>query len=440
MHLRQLRRWPLIAAFAFLIGISLATTTVLANNDTLTVRASMLNVRLGPGLSYNAMGQVPSGTQLTVLGERNSWYQVRLAGNKIGWVASWLVDHNEATTDHAKVATTASTVNVRQTASTSAQILGSLSANTKVNVLYQENGWTEITYKNTAAWVATSMIKMTGQTVTLAAPQQTYLRKTPTPTTSAITVTTTITTNVRQAAGINAPVVTQVAKGATLTVLSQANDWYQVKTSTGKTGYVASWTVSTPGSKTAKAATTLAEATILLDPGHGGVDSGALSTGGKYEKTYTLQMAKVIGSALSAQGANVVYTRDSDKFVDLAPRAAESNTLHADAFISLHFDSTPNPNTASGFTTYYYTAATSKPLATAVNDALGRSLTLTNRKTAFANYQVLRDNKQPAILMEMGYINSDQDFTYISSPSYQQQVANAVVQGLQAYFKAGNHQ
>nr|WP_125703587.1 N-acetylmuramoyl-L-alanine amidase [Lacticaseibacillus daqingensis] len=440
MHFKQLRRWPLIAAFALVIGISLATTTVLANNTTLTVRASMLNVRLGPGLAYTAMGQVARGTQLTILKEENAWYQVRLAGNKIGWVASWLVDQNEATTSSARVATTKSRLNVRQTAGTTAAILGTLDAGAKVNILYQENGWTEITYQNTAAWVATSGLMLTGQTVTLAAPTQTYLKKATPAKTSTLTVTTTIATNVRSAAGINAPVTTQVAKGATLTVLNQENDWYQVKTSTGQTGYVASWTVTTPGDKAAKSATSLAEATILLDPGHGGVDSGALSTGGKYEKTYTLAAAKAIGAALTAQGANVEYTRDSDKFVDLAPRAAASNTLHADAFISLHFDSTPDPNTASGFTTYYYDPTTSKSLATAVNTALGNALTLTNRKTAYANYEVLRDNRQPSILMEMGYINSDKDFKLISSAAYQQQMATAVVQGLQAYFKAGNHQ
>ncbi len=435
----KLKRWPLILAFAALIGLSVATSTVLASSQTLTVRANLLNVRMGPGLAYAAMGQVQSGTRLTVLKKENSWYQVRLAGNKIGWVASWLVDNTEASTSTASVAKAKVAVNVRQTATTSAKILGTLKAGTTLDVLYQEGGWTEIAYHNTAAWVTSSAVQLTGATTALAAPKQTYVKKATAPARS-LTVTTNISVNLRQAAGINAPIVEKLAKATKLTVLSQTSDWYHVRTAGGKTGYVASWTVTTPGSSTAKAATSLAEATIVLDPGHGGQDAGAESTGKKYEKTYTLAMAKAIGAALSAQGSNVIYTRDADTFVDLEPRATASNNAHADAFISIHFDSSPNPNEASGFTTYYFSATTSKPLALALNQSLGKALSLTNRGTAYGNFQVLRDNKQPSVLMEMGYINTDKDFKLIASPAYQQRVAVAVVQGLQAYFQAGNHQ
>ncbi len=437
----KLKRWPLILAFAALIGLSIATSTVLASSQTLTVRANLLNVRLGPGLSYTAMGQVQGGTKLTVLKKENSWYQVRLAGNKIGWVASWLVDNTEATTSTASVAKTTTAVNVRQTASGSATLLGTLKAGSTLDVLYQEGNWTEIAYKNTAAWVTSSAVKLTGATTALAQPKQTYVQKAQTKAPArAITVKTNLSVNLRQAAGINAPIVAKLAKGTTLTVLSQASDWYHVRTADGKTGYVASWTVTTPGSASAKAATSLAEATIVLDPGHGGQDAGAESTSNKYEKTYTLAMAKAVGAALSAQGANVIYTRDNDTFVDLEPRAVAANNAHADAFISIHFDSSPNPNEATGFTTYYFSAATSKPLATAINKSLAAGLTLANRGIAYGNFQVLRDNKQPSILMEMGYINTDKDFKLISSPAYQQRVAVAVVSGLQAYFQAGNHQ
>lgn len=441
MQFKQLKRWPLIAVFAALIGVSAATTTVLAASNTITVRANLLNVRLGPGLAYSVMGQVQSGTKLTVIKQQNSWDQVRLAGNKIGWVASWLVDQNEATTTTAKLATAKRTTNVRQYATTDAKILGTVNAGRQLKVIYQEGHWTQVAYNNTAAWVATNNITLSGNTVALAQPKQVSTTVKPqTTTVAAVKVTTTASVNLRQAGGLNAPIVAKLAKSTTLTVLDQSSDWYKVQTAAGKTGYVASWTVTTPGTKATKAATNLSEATIVLDPGHGGADSGALSTTNKYEKTYTLEMAKAIGSALQAQGANVIYTRSTDTFVDLAPRPAMAAKAHADAFISIHFDSSANANEASGFTTYYYNSKKDLALAKALNQAFGSNLPLTNRGYQYGNFEVIRNNSQPAVLCEMGYINDDKDFAQIKSQNYQQQVASDVVQGLTAYFKAGNHQ
>ena len=441
MKIKQLKRWPLALACALLIAVSAATTTVLAESSSITVRATVLNVRLGPGMSYGLMGQVQRGTKLTVIKQENSWDQVRLAGNKIGWVASWLVDQNEATTTSARTATVTAGANIRQYASTSAKVLGTAAAGDTLDVIYQEGNWTQIAYHNTAAWVSTSTISLTGKTVTLASPEQTQPQsQKAAQTVSAIKVTTNLAVNLRSAAGLNAPVVTQLPKNTTVTVLDQSSEWYKVQTADGKTGYLAAWTVTVPGTKAAKAATNLAEATIVLDPGHGGSDSGAESTSGKYEKTYTLQTAEAIGAALRAQGANVVFTRSSDTFVDLAPRPVVAEKDHADAFISVHFDSSANANEASGFTTYYYNAKKDMQLAKALNHAFDTNLSMTNRGVQFGNYEVIRNNTQPAVLLEMGYINSDKDFAHISSSAYQQQVASDVVKGLTAYFKAGNHQ
>lgn len=439
MKIKQLKRWPLILAFAAMVGVSVATTSVLAASNTISVRASVLNVRLGPGLSYGLMGQVQRGTKLTVIKQQNSWDQVRLAGNKIGWVASWLVDQNEATTSSAQTATVNVGANIRQYATTSSKVLGTAAAGDTLDVIYQEGRWTQIAYKNTAAWISSSVLNLTGKTVTLASPEQTQPAAKAKPTINAIKATTNIAVNLRSAAGLNAPVVTQLPKNTTVTVLDQSSEWYKVQTANGKTGYLASWTVSTPGTKTAKAATNLAEATIVLDPGHGGNDAGAESTSGKYEKTYTLQTAEAIGAALKAQGANVLYTRSSDTFVDLAPRPVVAEKAHADAFISIHFDSSANANEASGFTTYYYNAKKDMALAKALNNSFG-NLPLSNRGVQYGNYEVIRNNTQPGVLLEMGYINTDKDFRHIESGSYQQQVASDVVKGLTAYFKAGNHQ
>ncbi|MFK5283709.1 N-acetylmuramoyl-L-alanine amidase, partial [Lacticaseibacillus paracasei] len=80
-------------------------------------------------------------------------------------------------------------------------------------------------------------------------------------------------------------------------------------------------------------------------------------------------------------------------------------------------DSSPSKNSASGITTYYYDSKKDLALAKSVNSAFS-GLPLENRGVAFGNFEVLRDNKQPAILNEMGYINNDKDFRQIKDPSY----------------------
>ena len=99
-----------------------------------------------------------------------------------------------------------------------------------------------------------------------------------------------------------------------------------------------------------KVASNLAESTIVLDAGHGGYDSGALSQSNKYEKNYTLQMVNAVAARLRSAGANVVLTRSGDDYVGLAERAHVSNKLSADAFISIHFDSSQSADSASGVT------------------------------------------------------------------------------------------
>lgn len=433
LHLKQI---PLFIITAILLGISLVTTTVLAGTKTLTVRANVLNIRRGPGLAYTVMGQTQAGTKLDVIGQRNSWYEVRLAANQIGWVASWLVGNDDASTSAAKVATVNGPVNVRQYANKTATRLGSLTTGSTVKVVYSQGDWSQIVYKNTAAWVSTQYLDLTGQTASVTS-AQTAVSKANTAT--QIKVTTKIATHLRVAGGINAAVVQDLAKGTQLTVLKQDGDWYRVKTTAGKEGYIASWVVSTPSDgKSSKAATSLAEATIVLDAGHGGTDVGASSTSGDYEKNYTLLSVEAIAAQLRAAGANVILTRSNDTYVDLAKRPVIAATANADAFISIHFDSTPTANTATGHTTYYYNKAKDYQLATYLSNSL-TNLATPSRGVAFGNFEVVRDNKQPAVLIELGYINSDADFKRFSTNQYRTKVAVDVVNGLNKYFAAGNH-
>ncbi|MFC6170227.1 N-acetylmuramoyl-L-alanine amidase [Loigolactobacillus jiayinensis] len=223
--------------------------------------------------------------------------------------------------------------------------------------------------------------------------------------------------------------VATVKSGAKVGYIAKKKGWDKV-TYDGKTGWLPSWLISSDYNATT-ATNRLAEQTIVIDAGHGGVDSGALATNGTYEKKYTLQMAQALQAQLKASHARIIMTRSSDTTVALASRPKLANRRGASLFISFHFDSSPEANTATGFTTYYYHKA-SKPFAKALSKSLN-SLTLDNRGTAYGNFQVIRDSTMPGVLLEMGYINDYTDYSYISSSSYQQQVAQLVYKGLENY-------
>ncbi|MGX5377031.1 N-acetylmuramoyl-L-alanine amidase [Ligilactobacillus sp. LYQ135] len=234
---------------------------------------------------------------------------------------------------------------------------------------------------------------------------------------------------------INSKKESSLAKGSRVKVLKHKYNWIYVKTDKGKTGWTGTWMISPNYDYPIKS---LSQATIVIDAGHGGDDSGALSRDGQDEKKYTLKYSKQLAEKLRQKGARVYMTRTNDKTVSLSKRPELAEKVHADAFISFHFDSSPQDNTASGFTTYYYHKNNgSLRLAKDVNSQLD-SVGIDNRGVAYGNFLVLRDNDRPAILLESGYINSDRDFSMISDKNYQNKVTSDVAKGLELYFDGKN--
>lgn len=230
--------------------------------------------------------------------------------------------------------------------------------------------------------------------------------------------------------GIEYRSLSPLKKNQRLTVLKSKYHWLYVKTDDDQTGWIADWMISDDYKLPVN---DLSEATIVIDPGHGGYDSGATSNQEKKEeKAYTLAYAKALAAKLRKAKAKVYLTRSDDSFISLSKRPALADQVHADAFISFHFDSSPTENTASGFTTYYYHKNSLK-LAQALNKEFG-AIGLENRGVEVGNFLVVRDINEPAVLLEMGYINSDRDFEQISSNSYKDTVIDDVYTGLEKYF------
>ncbi|HAM80117.1 N-acetylmuramoyl-L-alanine amidase [Ornithinibacillus bavariensis] len=171
---------------------------------------------------------------------------------------------------------------------------------------------------------------------------------------------------------------------------------------------------------------------ILLDPGHGGKDSGA--TKDKiFEKNLALSTAKKVAEKLSQAGASVHYTRENDTFISLENRVKKSNSHQTDAFISLHFDYFNDPE-ANGVSTYFYNHGTSKALANEIHSALMDGIPMADRGVRTADYYVLVNNLKPSVLLELGFMTSPTDFEKIQTEEYQDKVAKAITDGLVNYF------
>lgn len=187
----------------------------------------------------------------------------------------------------------------------------------------------------------------------------------------------------------------------------------------------------------------LSEKHIVIDPGHGGTSKGAVGRDGSsivYEKDINLAIALRVRDLLAKEKATVTLTREDDSTVDLYDRPKLANEKGADFFISIHCDSTPQPNSASGTTTYYHASdPDGRALAQAIQKHIAAVTGLPNRgaQTDTVIYQsgfaVLRRSEMPAVLIEVAFINNDKDRAKLKDPKFQKKVAEAIVAGLKAY-------
>lgn len=174
---------------------------------------------------------------------------------------------------------------------------------------------------------------------------------------------------------------------------------------------------------------------VIIDPGHGGKDSGALGIGGVQEKDVILPIGKRIAEILERNGIQVIMTRDSDFFVSLPGRVTIAERANADAFVSIHANSAgENRPEVNGLETYHYN--TGLTLARIVHSKILRSLNVRDREVRKARFYVLRKNSMPAILVETGYLTGRNDVAKLRTTAYQNQMAEAIAQGILQYLKS----
>jgi N-acetylmuramoyl-L-alanine amidase len=171
---------------------------------------------------------------------------------------------------------------------------------------------------------------------------------------------------------------------------------------------------------------------IVVDPGHGGKDPGAIGIGGLREKDVILPISKRVAEILKQNGVEVVLTRKSDYFVSLQGRVDIAERSDADVFVSIHANSAgANRPGVNGLETYYYESG--QRLAQSVHRNILRSVNIKDRGVRKARFYVLRKSSMPSILVETGFLTGREDASNLRNSLYQNKMAEGIARGVLQY-------
>lgn len=360
--------------------------------------AKNANIRQGPGTVYPVVSQVSDGSVLTAVSKSGDWYEVLLADNSKGWISATLVK------------------------------------------LRNEDGEDE-----------------DGDEQDQDNPPGNNYRPPVSSEDTVIIISDVV--NLRQGPSAGTTKIGEVYRGQEFVALGQQGDWYRIRTYGTQEGWVAGWLVAfkdapsldgrglpSRGSENAP----LFGKTIVIDPGHGSLqqdgswsDPGAVSPSGFYERDIVTRIAAVAGQVLSDNGATVIYTRKGNTSIDLYGRAAVANNQGADAFVSIHCNSSTNPSTAGTSTFYwapsdldYWQQLARKNLASSVQEKLVQVLGRRNIGILQERFVVIRETVMPSILVETAFLSNPEEEQLLLNYDFQRKAGEAIAEGVMEYLGA----
>jgi N-acetylmuramoyl-L-alanine amidase len=202
--------------------------------------------------------------------------------------------------------------------------------------------------------------------------------------------------------------------------------------------------------------------TVVLDAGHGGHDKGAVCIFGS-EKDFALDVCFRARKLLEAEGLKVIMTRSDDTFIPLEERPTVANVTPNSIFVAMHFNDAGNPD-ASGFEIYSITPrgepstsdntlalhdlspepgnvtdVPSLALSESIYHSLLGNIPQVDRGVKHARFAVIRLAQVPAVLIEGGFVSSDTEAREIATPAYRQQLAEAIVTGIEGFKTLAEH-
>lgn len=173
---------------------------------------------------------------------------------------------------------------------------------------------------------------------------------------------------------------------------------------------------------------------VIIDPGHGGPDPGAIGINGLQEKGIVLDIGNQVAASLQQQGVQALLTRSDDRDLDLEPRVQMAEQSNAAVFVSIHANaiSLSRPE-VSGLETYYYDSGLG--LAQIIHQNVLQLTGVRDRGVRKARFYVLRKTSMPSVLVEVGFVTGQDDASRLSNPAYRTQMANAIARGILQYLQ-----
>ncbi|WP_166786792.1 N-acetylmuramoyl-L-alanine amidase [Jeotgalibacillus salarius] len=400
-----------------------------------TILVDRLNVRVDFSTDGSVIGTLNTGDQVTVSDEKYGWLYIS-TGSLSGWISSDYVEYHaeliqatpeETSTDDIHI--TVDGLQVRDEPDRNAEVVGTVNLYDSFTVEEQSGEWLRIEYESgqngwIAAWFTERGIHAESNMEIAESEKVTILYNG---------------SNIRTEASTDAPVLYKANAGESFSIVSQNGDWFEITIPGGGSGYIANWIISTDQEvavqteeESDEPVKSISDATIVIDAGHGGRDGGAIGAAGTLEKSLTIRTAEALYHMLSSTGANVIMTREDDRYIDLYSRVAASKDHHADAFVSIHYDAI-HDRSVKGFTTYYY-GGPDELLADSVHEGLSDSMTIKNRGVHHGNFLVLRDNVAPSVLLELGFISNPSEEASVTNDRFREIAAKGIYNGLTDYF------
>ncbi|WP_280770598.1 SH3 domain-containing protein [Salipaludibacillus daqingensis] len=399
------------------------------------ITASNLNVRASASSSASIISSLRRGTKVDLLGKSGSWYKIKV-GSRDGYIHSNFVkastsssgsDSSSGGSSSSNLGSgevTASNLNVRASASSSASIISSLRRGTKVDLLGKSGSWYKIKVGSRDGYIHDSFVKASTSSSGSDSSSSTLGN-------GEVTATN---LNVRASASSSSSIISSLRRGTTVNLHEKTGNWYKIKVGS-RWGYIHADYVKMANQtgNSSSGSGNLSGKTIFLDPGHGGHDPGAVN-GNIYEKTIVLNLSNKVKQALEREGAKVVMSRSDDRFIAIGTRVSLANQSNADLFISIHANSFGS-SAASGSEVLYSETqypAQSRRLATELQKAISSGMNMRDRGLVKRNLQVLTGPRMPAVLIEPGFMSNQSDLNKLLNQ--QDKMANEIVRGIKAYY------
>lgn len=402
-----------------------------------------LNVRntASSSTSANIVGQVNTGGKLSVYAIEGNWVKVTYKGS-FAYVSKSYVKFLNA--DGNSIGTKINTITANEKldvyykASSTSKVNGSISKGEQVPVYKLTNGYYLTVVDGLPGYIlaskttASSPTSGSGSTGSTNPPAETAPPETELPitgTTARVTVDKLV---IRASASGSAASLGSLKKGDVISVHSISGYWVKM-TYNKTTGYVHKSYIKLLN----QSGSVVKNRIIILDPGHGGKDPGAVKES-YTEKSIVLKVTKLVKQKLEASGAKVYMTRTGDTYPTLQERVDFTNDNYGEIFVSVHVNAATS-SSAKGAETYYSVSTgdqyqEDKQLATYINNEIVKNASMTNRGVKEASYYVTRSMIIPSVLVELGFLSNSEDRNKLIADKYVEIYAQSIYNGIVDYY------